>query len=335
MRFLVARLVGLVAVMFGITLVTFVTLHLFPADPVALLAGPGSSAVQLEAIKRDLGLDQPLPIQYLRYLQDLVTLNLGRSIQTGQPVADDLGMRLPATLELATLSMLVYIVVSIPLGVIAATTRGSWPDVLIRLLSVAGLAVPAFWLGFLLQLVLYRELGIFPQPVGRLAPDITPPHFVTGFYLVDSLLDGKLLAFKSALLQLVMPVTVLVVSRIGVGVKLTRASVLDVIGSDFVRTARAKGLRESVVLYRHVLRNALLPVITAMGAQFGYLLGGTLVVEIVFAWPGIGQYAIGSISSLDFPAIMGVTVVVAILFVLTNLLVDVLAFYVNPLLRSS
>ena len=132
-----------------------------------------------------------------------------------------------------------------------------------------------------------------------------------------------------------MPVTVLVVSRIGVGVKLTRASVLDVIGSDFVRTARAKGLRESVVLYRHVLRNALLPVITAMGAQFGYLLGGTLVVEIVFAWPGIGQYAIGSISSLDFPAIMGVTVVVAILFVLTNLLVDVLAFYVNPLLRSS
>lgn len=335
MRFLVGRLAGLVAVTFGITLVTFVTLHAFPADPAALLAGPGSTAAQLEAIRHDLGLDQPLPLQYLHYLQDLATLNLGRSIQTGQPVADDLGMRLPATLELATLSMLAYIVVSIPLGVIAAATRGRWPDVVIRLLAVAGLAVPAFWLGFLLQLFLYRDLGIFPQPVGRLAPDITPPSFVTGFYLVDSLLMGQLPTFKSALLQLAMPVTVLVVSRIGVGVKLTRASVLDVIGSDFVRTARAKGLRESVVLYRHVLRNALLPVITAMGVQFGYLIGGTLVVEIVFAWPGIGQYAIGSISSLDFPAIMGVTVVVAILFVLSNLVVDVLSFYVNPLLRRS
>lgn len=335
MKFLIGRLVGLVSVLFGITLVTFVTLHVFPADPAALLAGPGSSAEQLEAIRHDLGLDRPLPLQYLQYLQDLVTGNLGRSLQTGQPVVDDLGVRLPATLELAIVSMFAYVVVSIPLGVVAAATRGRWPDVLVRLVSVAGLAVPAFWLGFLLQLFLYRDLGIFSQPVGRLAPDITPPPFVTGFYLVDSLLAGQLLAFKSALLQLAMPVTVLVVSRIGVGVKLTRASVLDVIGSDFVRTARAKGLSESVVLYRHVLRNALLPVITAMGVQFGYLIGGTLVVEIVFAWPGIGQYAIGSITSLDFPAIMGVTVVVAILFVLTNLVVDVLSFYVNPLLRRS
>lgn len=335
MRFLLGRLAGLIAVLFGITLATFVTLHVFPADPVALLAGPGASRQQLETIRHDLGLDRPLPVQYMHYLRDLATLNLGRSIETGQPVADDLAVRLPATLELAIVSMLVYIVLSIPLGLIGATARGRWPDLLIRLLSVAGLAVPAFWLGFLLQLIFYRDAGIFSQPVGRLAPSITPPHFVTGFYLIDSLLSADLTAFRSTLVQLIMPVTVLVVSRLGVGVKLTRASVLDVIGSDYVRTARAKGLGERVVLYRHVLRNALLPVVTAMGAQFGYLLGGTLVVEIVFAWPGIGQYAIGSISSLDFPAIMGVTVVVSILFVLTNLFIDIVSFYINPLLRRS
>src|ERR671932_1067932 len=202
MGYLAGRLAGLVLVVVGITLVTFVTLHVFPADPARLLAGPGASADQLQQIRRDLGLDQPLPVQYLRYLGDLATGNLGRSIQTGQPVANDLGQRLPATLELALVTMLVYVVVSIPLGVIAAVSRGQLPDLVIRLVSVAGLAVPAFWLGFLLQLVLYRDLGWFQHPVGRLAPDIPPPSFLTGFYLIDSLLAGNLEALRSALVQL-------------------------------------------------------------------------------------------------------------------------------------
>ena len=335
MGFLAGRLAGLLLVVLGITLVTFITLHVFPADPARLLAGPGASDGQVQQIRRDLGLDQPLPLQYLRYLADLSTGNLGRSIQTGQPVANDLVQRLPATLELALVTMLVYVALSIPLGVVAAVSRGHLPDLLIRLFSVAGLAVPAFWLGFLLQLVLYRQLGWFQHPVGRLAPDITPPSFVTGFYLIDSLLTGKLEAFRSALVQLIMPVACLVASRVGVGVKLTRTSLLDVIGSDYVRTARAKGLRERTVLYGHALRNALMPVVTALGVQFGYLLGGTLVVEVVFGWPGIGQYAIGSISTVDFPAIMSVTVIISVFFVLANFLVDVLYLYLDPRLRTT
>jgi peptide/nickel transport system permease protein len=334
MGFLAGRLVGLVLVVLGITLVTFITLHVFPTDPARLLAGPGASADQIDLIRHDLGLDQPLPVQYLRYLADLARGNLGRSIQTGQPVADDLVRRLPATLELALVSMLLYVAVSIPLGVVAAVGRGTPPDFVIRLVSVAGLGVPAFWLGFLLQLVLYRELGWLQHPVGRLAPEITPPRFLTGFYLVDTLAAGNLDAFRSTIAQLVMPVSCLVVSRLGVGVKLTRTSLLDVIGSDYVRTARAKGLRETSVVYGHALRNALMPVVTALGVQFGYLLGGTLVVEVVFGWPGIGQYAIGSITTVDFPAIMSVTVIVSVFFVLSNFLVDLLYFYLDPRLRT-
>jgi peptide/nickel transport system permease protein len=330
----IRRLAGFLFVILGITAVTFVTLHLFPADPARLLAGPGASEEQIQAIRRDLGLDAPLPVQYARYLGDLARGNLGRSIQTGQPVADDLLRRLPATLELALVTMLVYTALAVPLGVIAAVTRGRWPDLAIRFVSVAGLAVPAFWLGFLLQLVLYRELGWFQQAVGRLAPAIVPPPVVTGFYLVDAPLAGDLAALRSAATQLVMPVACLVVSRLGVGVKLTRASLLAVIGSDYVRTARAKGLGERRVLFRHALRNALMPVITAFGIQFGYLLGGTLVVEVVFGWPGIGQYAVGSITTVDVPAIMSVTVVISVFFVLANYLVDALYLRLDPRLRT-
>jgi peptide/nickel transport system permease protein len=334
MALVVRRLAGVVLVILGITLVTFVTLHLFPSDPARLLAGPGAEEAQIQAIRRDLGLDAPLAVQYLRYVGGLVTGNLGRSIQTGQPVANDLLQRLPATLELALATMVVYVGLSIPLGVVAAVTRGRWPDLAIRLVAAAGLAVPAFWLGFLLQLVLYRELGWFQQAVGRLAPSIPPPPFVTGFYLVDSILAGQPAAFRSALTQLVMPVACLVVSRLGVGVKLTRASLLEVIGSDYIRTARAKGMGERRVLFRHALQNAMMPVLTAFGIQFGYLLGGTLVVEVVFGWPGIGQYAIGSITTVDVPAIMSVTVVISVFFVLSNVLVDVLYGCLDPRVRT-
>jgi peptide/nickel transport system permease protein len=333
--FLLRRLAGVILVILGITLVTFVTLHLFPADPARLLAGPGADEAQVRAIEQELGLDRPLPVQYIRYLGDLLRGNLGRSIQTGQPVADDLLRRLPATLELALATMLVYVGVAVPLGIVAAVTRGRWLDLVIRLVAVSGLAVPAFWLGLLLQLALYRELGWFQHAVGRIAPQIVPPPFRTGFFLIDAPLAGDLAALRSAAVQLVMPVTCLVVSRLGVGVKLMRTSLLEVIGSDYIRTARAKGLAEAAVVARHAVRNALMPVVTAFGVQFGYLLGGTLVVEVVFGWPGIGQYAIGSITTVDFPAIMSVTVVISIFFVLANFLVDVLYLYLDPRLRMA
>lgn len=335
MAFLFRRFVGLVFVILGITLITFVTTHIFPSDPAQLLAAPGSSDEQIAAIRHEFGLDKPLPEQYLTYLRDLATGNFGTSIQTGQPVANDIKHRLPATLELAIVAMIVYIMVAIPLGLFSAMTRGSFPDLIIRLTSVAGLAVPAFWLGLILQLVFYRHLGIFSEPVGRIAPHTTPPHFITGFYLIDSTLTGNWAALRSTVVQLILPVTTLVVSRLGVGVKMMRTTALEVINEDYVRTARAKGLTERVIISRHVLRNAIIPVITMLGIQFGYLLGGTIVVEVVFGWPGIGQYAVGSISSVDFPAIMSVTVVISVFFVLSNLVVDILSFYVDPRLRTS
>ena len=335
MAFLLRRLIGLVFVILGISLITFVTTHIFPSDPARLLAAPGASAEQVQQIRHEFGLDKPLPAQYLTYLGDLVTGNFGRSIQTGQPVFNDIKHRLPATLELAIVSMIVYILVAIPLGIIAAMTRGSFPDLLIRLISTSGLAVPAFWLGLLFQLLLYRQLGIFNDPVGRIAPQTPPPQFVTGFYVIDSVLGGNWSALRSTVVQLILPVATLVISRFGVGVKMMRTTVLEVINEDYVRTARAKGLTEQAVVSRHVLKNAIIPVITMLGIQFGYLLGGTIVVEVVFGWPGIGQYAIGSITSVDFPAIMSVTVVISVFFVLTNLLVDILYFYVDPRLRAS
>jgi peptide/nickel transport system permease protein len=332
--FLIRRLLGVALVILGITALTFVTLHLIPADPARLLAGPGADEAQVRAIRADLGLDAPVPVQYGRYLRGLLRADFGRSVQTGQPVAADLLTRLPATLELALVTMAAYVLLAVPLGLVAAVTAGRWPDLLIRVVVVGGLALPAFWLGFLLQLVLYRELGWFQQAVGRLAPQLTPPPFVTGFYLVDAALARDGAALRSTVVQLVMPVACLVLSRLGVGVKLTRQSLLQVIGSDYVRTARAKGLAERAVLARHALRNALMPVVTAFGIQFGYLLGGTLVVEVVFGWPGIGQYAIGSITAVDFPAIMSVTVVVSVFFVLANVVVDALYVWLDPRLRS-
>ena len=335
MRFLLRRLISLVLVTIGITLVTFVTTHIFPADPAALLAAPGSSPQQIAQIRHDLGLDRSLPEQYLSYLEGLAHGNLGQSIQTNQPVASDIKERLPATLELAIVSMIVYVVVAIPLGTLAAVTRGSAADLLIRLVSVAGLAVPVFWLGLLFQLVFFRQLGIFSQPVGQIAPTIVPPRTITGFYLIDATVEGNWEALRSTIVQLILPVSTLVISRLGVGVKMMRTTVLEVLGADYVRTARAKGLSERTVVWRHVVKNALIPVVTMLGIQFGYLLGGTLVVEVVFGWPGIGQYAIGSITSVDFPAIMGVTVVISVFFVLVNTLVDILYFYLDPRLRPA
>lgn len=333
--FLARRLVGLVFVVVGITLLTFIILHVFPNDPARLVAGPGARPEQIEQIRRELGLDQPLQIQYLRYLKDLLQGNFGRSIQTGQPLANDLLERLPATLELAIVAMLVYVIVSIPLGVVAAVSNGGVADVLIRVVSVAGVAVPAFWLGFLLQFLLYGQLGWLQHPVGRLAPELSPPPLLTGFYLIDTLAVGDFAGFRSAGTQLLLPVVCLVVSRLGVGVKVTRASLLETTTADYVRTARAKGLHETRVIYGHALRTALIPVVTALGVQLGYLLGGTLVIEVVFGWPGLGQYAIGSISTVDVPAIMSVTVVVSVFFALTNFLVDVLYFYLDPRLRAT
>lgn len=328
-RFLVERLLWTVLVIVGVTVVTFVLTHLIPADPARAAAGPEASAAAVENLRTLMGLDRPLPVQYMLYMRDLVSLNFGRSIQTQRFVREDLDAFFPATAELAVAVMVVYTTISIGLGVVAAISQGRALDYAIRVIALVGVGLPAFWLGLLLQIAFYRHLGWLPA-AGRLDPFIGSPARLTGFYVIDSMVTGNWPALGSSVQHLVLPVVAAVVSRLGVGLKLTRISLLEVLGENYIRTARSKGLAAVVVIFKHGLRNALIPTVTALGMQFSALLGGTVIVEVVFAWPGIGRYAVGSIKTLDFPAIMSVTVVLAVIFLAVNLLVDMLYAWLDP-----
>ncbi len=333
-RFLASRLLWACLVLVAITVVTFVLTRLIPVDPARAAAGPDASADAVENMRHYMGLDRPLWVQYLSYMRDLVSLNFGRSIQTQQPVADDLRALFPATVELALVVTVVYTVLSIVLGVWAATHHGGLLDYAIRTVALAGVGLPAFWLGMLLQLAFYKELGWLPA-AARLDPFIPLPTRISGLYLLDSILTGNWGALQSASRHMVLPVVAAVLGRLAVGLKLTRVAMLEVLNEPYIRTARSKGLHAFAVIYKHGLRNTLIPVVTTLGMQFSALLGGTVIVEVVFAWPGIGRYAVGSIKSLDFPAIMSVTIVLAVAFLATNLAVDMLYAWLDPRIKYS
>jgi peptide/nickel transport system permease protein len=287
-----------------------------------------ATADQIEQTKRSLGLDRPLPEQYLVYLSNLAHGDLGTSIITKRPVRDDLADYFPATLELTLWSALMIVAIGVPLGVISATRRGGWIDLLSRILATLWVALPVFWFGLLLQLIFYLRLGWLPAG-DRLDSAIVLPR-ITGIVTLDAILHGNPTALLDALKHLVLPVVTLALARVAIVSRMTRAGMLEVLGADFVRTARAKGLRERAVIYRHALHNAALPVLTTFGTQIGFLLGGAILVEVIFQWPGMGRYAVSSITSVDFPAIMGVTLASATTFVLINLLVDLAYMLVDP-----
>ncbi len=310
------------------TLVTFVVTHLIPADPAKAAAGLDATADQIERLKRDLGLDRPLHEQYVVYLANLARGNLGTSIITKRPVADDLRDYFPATLELTLWTLAAIALAGIPLGVVSATRRGGLTDLLTRLFATLWVAIPVFWFGLLLQLVFYLRLGWLPAG-DRLAPGIELPK-ITGILTLDAVLQGDGAALASALRHLILPVTALALTRLAIVARMTRASMLEVLGADFIRTARAKGLHDRAVIYRHALKNAALPVLTTLGTQVGFLLGGAILVEAIFQWPGMGRYAVSSITSVDFPAIIGVTLVASAVFVTVNLVVDLMYVVVDP-----
>ena len=322
------RLLWLVLVAVGMTLLIFVITHLIPADPAKFAAGLDATADQIEQVKHDLGLDKPLPEQYLIYLGNLAHGDLGRSIITKRPVRDDLADYFPATLELTLWTVLAIAAIGVPLGVVSATRRGGWVDLLTRVLATLWVALPVFWFGLLLQLVFYLRLGWLPAG-DRLDPGISLPR-LTGLVTLDAVLQGNGAALLSALRHLLLPVLTLALARVAIVARMTRAGMLEVLGADYVRTARAKGLQERAVIYRHALRNAALPVLTTLGTQIGFLLGGAILVEVIFQWPGMGRYAVSSITSVDFPAIMGVTLAAAAVFVLINLLVDLAYVMLDP-----
>jgi peptide/nickel transport system permease protein len=328
-QLIVRRLGLLVFVLFGISVMTFFLSHVVPADPVRLFAGPRATAASLAALRHQYGFDLPLWQQYLRYLGNLLHLDFGYSLTSHRSVDADMQDYLPATIELTLAALVMIVVIGIPLGVISALRQGSAVDHVGRVVSVMGVALPAFWLGLMLQLLLFDQLGWLPAG-GRLDPNANPPPHVTGLYTLDSLLSGNLPLFGQSVVHLLLPAFVLAYGSLAVLTRQVRASMLEVMPLEYVRAARAKGLRERTVIVSHALRNALLPAVTVMGLQVGVLLGGALLVEDVFAWPGIGRYATLATLNLDYNAILAVTLVSAIIYVLVNLLVDLLYMVLDP-----
>ena len=333
-RYLFRRALLGLPTLVGITCVTFLVSHLLPTDLV--LINLGDRATQspglVEAFRHRWGLDRPVVVQYLIYLGNLLRGDLGTSIATNRPVLTELALSLPATVELATVAVVVAVIVGVSLGILAAVTRDSAVDAVARGAAAIGVAVPTFWFAILLLSTVYYRLGWAPPP-GRLTSGLAPPEPITGMYVLDSLLRGRPDLFADALRHLVLPVVVLATIGVGFVTRITRASMLEVLGRDYVRTAQAKGLTRWAVVLRHALRNALIPIITIGGSLYAQLMSGTVMTETIFSWPGLGRYAFSSAASLDFPAVMGVALVVGAIYVAINLGVDLLYVLVNPRVR--
>jgi len=326
------RLAFLLAVLVAITLLTFALLHLTPIDPAQVLAGPRATPAQLDALRHRYGLDQPLPVQYLLYLGALARGDFGISTLTQRPVGLDLHQYVPATLELVVTALIFATVAGIGLGTLAAAFHGRWIDTVARLVSLSGLAMPVFWLSLLAQWLFGGVLRWLPS-IGQLDIGMASPPTVTGSYVVDSVLAGRLDLFANACWHLVLPAIVLGYGVMASITRMMRTGLIEVLGQDYIRTARAKGLKRRIVVVRHAVRNALFATLTTIGLQFGGLLGGTILVETVFAWPGIGLYLKQSIVAADYSPVLGVTIVIATLYVLANLLVDVGYLAADPRVR--
>ncbi|MGD9924178.1 MAG: ABC transporter permease [Pseudorhodoplanes sp.] len=327
------RLLTVIPTLIGVIIVTFLLTRVLPGDPAVYFAGPAATPESIAEIRKGLGFDKPLPEQFLRYVGDLAQGNFGNSLSTGRSVATEITSRLPASAELTLVGLIVSILIAVPLGIFAAIRQGSWVDHTCRVVATAGVSLPVFFTGLLLVYVFYFRLGWAPAPVGRLdAFAITPPH-ITGFYLIDSLLAGDLETFRAALAQLILPAMTLAIFSLAPIARMTRASMLAVLASDFVRTARASGLGPRTVILTYAFRNAMLPVITTLGMVFSFLLGANVLVEKVFAWPGIGSYAVEALLQSDFAPVQGFVLTMAIMYVILNLIIDILYGIIDPRVR--
>jgi peptide/nickel transport system permease protein len=329
------RVVLLVPVILLIVTVTFAMSYAIPGNPVYALTGQDATGETLDHLIRQYGLDQPVYVQFFAYLRRLISGDLGWSLFTKRPVWVDLKQFFPATLELAGLTMIVTLAVGIPLGVLSALRRDSSVDHAARIFALGGVTVPVFWLGLLAQLLFYGTLGILPAG-GRLNETIevlTPVPTVTHFLLVDAVIAENWWGFRDALVHLILPVAVLAYAGVAHVTRITRASVLEVLHENYVRTAHAMGIQRRRVIWKHVLKNALIPILTTVGLAFGNALRGSFLVESIFDWPGIGRYAVLAILRLDYMAIIGVAIVATITYVLVNLVVDLLYVRVDPRIR--
>jgi peptide/nickel transport system permease protein len=317
--------------LFGVSIVVFFMVHAIPGDPAQIMLGQQATQEQVQRVRENLGLDKPILVQYGLFLKDAVRGDLGDSIVTGRPVTTELLVRLPATFELTAFAMLIAVLVGVPVGVISAVKQYSLLDKTTSVLALTGISMPIFWLAMILVVIFGVNLELLPFP-GRLDPT-TAITSITGLVLVDSLLTLNFAGFWDGLLHLIMPALALGTIPMAVIMRMTRSSMLEVMNEDYVRTARAKGVVPWRVVFKHALRNAMLPTITVIGLQTGLLMGGAIITETIFSWPGIGLYVYNSISSRDYASIQGVVLYAALLFVLINLLVDILYAILDPRVR--
>lgn len=329
-RLILSRLLQAIPVLVGVVVLSFLLTRALPGDPAVFFAGASADEASIQQVREELGLDKPLLVQFGRYVADLARGDLGRSLTTGQPVLSDLARRLPASLELTLTALLLSTAIALPLGVLAATRPGRPMDHLCRILVTAGVSLPTFFTGILAIYIFYYVLGIAPSPLGRLDFLYLSPEHVTGFYLIDSALGGEWETFWGAARQLALPAGTLALFTLAPIARITRASMLSALSSDYVRTARSAGLAPRKLVYGYALRNSLLPVITTLGMVFSFALGANVLVEKVFAWPGIGSYAVEALVASDYASVQGFVLAMALLFVALNLLIDIAYYVIDP-----
>ena len=336
LKFILKRLAYLIVLLLGVATIVFILTRLVPSDPVsANLSQRNLNDPEIvQAFYERWGLDKPVWEQYILYMKGLLQLDFGTSVRTGKPVLQEIVRCFPVTLELAIFSILLAVVFGVLFGVISALKRNSWIDQLVRGISVVGVSVPTFWLALLLLYVFYFKLGIAPG-TGRISSYFNPPQTVTGLYVIDSLLEGNIYKAMDCLGHLVLPGIVLASFTMGLIARTTRSNLLEVMSTDYIRTAKAKGMTNKRLVVRHALGNALISVLTVVGLGFGNLLGGTVLVESIFTWPGVGQFAYESVIKLDSPGIVGVSMLIALNYGVINTVVDILYGVIDPRVRSA
>ena len=331
--FIARRLVLLIPVLLGVTVVTFTLTRIIPGNPIDLMVSPLASQETRDKIAENAGLNDPLWVQYFRYIGGVSRGDFGDSFVTNQPVLDDLTSRFMPTFELTLFAMLLAMLLAVPLGIASAVWQGTWIDHVSRLLAVFGVAMPVFWVSLVAIYVFFFVLHWLPAPQGRISVMIPPPDSITGLFTIDALLTGNWQAFKSSVQSILMPAAVLAFAAMAPLARMTRASMIEALEADYTRAARALGLSEWSIILRHALRNAILPVITMIAIVYGYLLGGVVLVENVFAWPGLGRYVYIAIASSDYPALQGFILYSTSVYVLLFLLVDILYVLLDPRVR--
>jgi len=330
LRYILRRILFIVPVLLGSILIAFFLTRVVPGNPIEKVAGPYASNEKVEELKTEAGLNDPIIVQFVHYIGDLIQGDMGISYQTNQPVTKDLWEKFPASLELVLYAMILAIALAIPLGVISAVKRGTWVDHIARVLAVLGVSVPIFWIGLVLLSAFYVRFEILPGPEGRLPIGYPEPDRITGLFTIDTLLHGDIDSFWKATRALILPVLTIAIVAMAPIARMTRAMMIDALDSDYIRTSRSMGLPTRVIVLHHAFKNAFIPVLTLIAAVFGFALGGEVLVELIFTWPGLGLYSYNAILGSDFPAVQGFIILVTAVYILIYLAVDVTTAILDP-----